>query len=158
MWGNQHTSSSRSPPPLQHPIPTHPHFIPEPPDTPVTGGAEPAGYMRFSSESSRPDFTHQQQQQHQPPKVRAAAQGTLPAATTYGAYPPPQPRTIPPNANAYPAPGFGGFVDTNNWGVNDATAQIGMQLGRNAMQVGTEYMEKNVRMLSSHDQKFTSPC
>jgi protein transport protein YIF1 len=27
--------------------------------------------------------------------------------------------------------------------VNDATAQIGMQLGRNAVQAGQEYVEKN---------------
>jgi hypothetical protein len=57
----------------------------------------------------------------------------------YGAYPQP--------ANAYgqpgqPGPGFGGMP----WGVNDATAQIGMQLGRNAVQAGQDYVEKNVSL------------
>src|SRR5258708_16131153 len=61
--GYGHTSSSRSPPPLQHPIPTHPHFLPEPPETPVTGGIEPQGYMRFSSEQQRPPIDAFAQQQ-----------------------------------------------------------------------------------------------
>jgi hypothetical protein len=57
---------------------------------------------------------------------------------------------VNPNPNAYgypnppnvgygnPGPAFGGIP----WGVNDATAQIGMQLGRNAVQAGQEYVEK----------------
>ncbi|KAG1717887.1 YIF1-domain-containing protein [Suillus lakei] len=35
---------SRSPPPLQHPVPTHPAFVPEPPSTP----ASPQGYKRLA--------------------------------------------------------------------------------------------------------------
>jgi len=32
------------------------------------------------------------------------------------------------------------------WGVNDATAQIGLQLGQHAVQAGTDYMRQNVRV------------
>ncbi|KAF9218602.1 hypothetical protein BS17DRAFT_791073 [Gyrodon lividus] len=63
---------SRSPPPLQHPVPTHPTFIPEPPST--------------------------------------------------------------------PGPGSGDFAA---WGMNDATAQFGMQLGQSAVAAGQDYVQKN---------------
>ena len=33
------------------------------------------------------------------------------------------------------------------WGVNDATAQMGMQFGRSAVSAGQEYVEKNVGLL-----------
>jgi hypothetical protein len=36
------------------------------------------------------------------------------------------------------------------WGVNDATAQIGVQFGRSAVAAGQDYVEKHVRMLSLH--------
>lgn len=143
MWSAQ--GSSRSPPPLQHPIPTHPHFIPEPPDTPVTGGggSEPQDYMRFSSESSRPPIESilnprgQQQSNFQPqPNVQSTGGYRVANSNAYGVYP------QPPNAYGQPAPGLGGLP----WGVNDATAQIGMQLGRNAVQAGTDYVEKNVSL------------
>ncbi|KIJ15732.1 hypothetical protein PAXINDRAFT_168772 [Paxillus involutus ATCC 200175] len=63
---------SRSPPPLQHPVPTHPTFIPEPPSTPGPGPADFAA-----------------------------------------------------------------------WGMNDATAQFGMQLGQSAVAAGQDYVQKN---------------
>ena len=37
--------NSHSPPPLRHPVPTHPAYIPDPPPTP----GSPRGYQRFSS-------------------------------------------------------------------------------------------------------------
>lgn len=39
---SQPFNTSHSPPPLRHPVPTHPAYIPEPPPT-------PQGYQRFSS-------------------------------------------------------------------------------------------------------------
>ncbi|KAN0082719.1 YIF1 domain containing protein [Tylopilus felleus] len=49
---------SRSPPPLQHPVPTHPAFIPEPPSTPGPGPASPQGYQRYQQPAQHhiPDF------------------------------------------------------------------------------------------------------
>lgn len=53
---------SRSPPPLQHPVPTHPAFIPEPPSTP----ASPQGYQRFVS-SPPPTQQYAARTQYNPP-------------------------------------------------------------------------------------------
>lgn len=36
-------------------------------------------------------------------------------------------------------------VDFSAWGINDATAQFGMQLGQSAVAAGQDYMQKNVR-------------
>jgi protein transport protein YIF1 len=174
MWNS---GTSRSPPPLQHPIPTHPHYIPEPPDTPVSSlagggsGSEPQGYMRFSSESTRPpidSFTsganNNFQQQHQsqpqlPPQQQhlgnsqgagAGGGGYRIPNPAYGMYPqPPNVYNQQPGHGASPLVGAGGGVGAvpgfggTPWGVNDATAQIGMQLGRTAVQAGQEYVEKN---------------
>ncbi|KAI0029704.1 YIF1-domain-containing protein [Vararia minispora EC-137] len=118
----------RSPPPLQHPVPTHPAFIPEPPSTP----ASPHGYKRFASSppvahppqpfGSPPQgytnpFQHQQQQ-HAPRQAHAGA-GTQSSFS------------VPP-------------ADFSAWGLDGATAQLGMQLGQNAMNAGQEYVSKNL--------------
>ncbi|KAH9992011.1 YIF1-domain-containing protein [Russula compacta] len=48
--------SSRSPPPLQHPVPTHPAFIPEPPSTP----ASPRAINHFPhGTAAYPHYPHQ---------------------------------------------------------------------------------------------------
>ncbi|KAJ7740954.1 protein transporter yif1 [Mycena maculata] len=113
-----------SPPPLRHPVPTHPAYIPEPPATP----GSPQGYQRFTS-SPQPGqyvapshvpaytspFQHQQQQPPQPP---------------HGAHGHPQ---APP---MMPPPQFGA------WGMNDATAQFGMQLGQSAVAAGQDYVQR----------------
>ena len=38
-------------------------------------------------------------------------------------------------------------VDFSAWGLNDATAQFGMQLGQSAVAAGQDYVQKNVRLL-----------
>ncbi|KAG6875143.1 hypothetical protein C0992_004999 [Termitomyces sp. T32_za158] len=102
---------SHSPPPLRHPVPTHPAYIPEP----VSAPGSPDGYQRFSS---------------------SAGQGT-----------PPGPGYHVP---AYvPAPSVGqqqgqqGQGDFGAWGMNDATAQFGMQLGQSAVAAGQDYVQRN---------------
>jgi hypothetical protein len=126
-------SSSRSPPPLQHPQPTHPHYqIPEPPGTPVSAaaGTEPQGYMRFSSPPTNAP--------QQPPY------GNL----GYAPAPPNQYQTF----SGQPPPGSSGMhmgMAQNLWGVNDATAAMGMQIGKSAVAAGQDYVEKNVRAVAS---------
>ncbi|KAI0311213.1 YIF1-domain-containing protein [Amylostereum chailletii] len=112
---------SRSPPPLQHPVPTHPAFIPEPPSTP----ASPQGYQRYTSSPPVPS-QHHQQSFHQP------------QAYTHPAFQHSQP--IPPQQQHL----NGGVPDFAAWGLDGATAQFGMQLGQNAMTAGQEYMQKNL--------------
>ncbi|KAF8910768.1 YIF1-domain-containing protein [Mucidula mucida] len=110
-------SGSHSPPPLRHPVPTHPAYIPEPPVTP----GSPDGYQRFSSSPQPPQQHQQQQQQHYSQSVPAYShyQPPLPPNPTVGFVPQPQARQ----------PG----VDFSAWGVDDATARLGMQLGNSAL-------------------------
>src|SRR5579859_6854705 len=85
---NYYPQHSGSPPPLQHPIPTHPIQVRDPPASPSP-----------------------------PTQQRRIHQGQL--------------QQGPPDFNAM-------------WNLNDSTAQMGMQLGKNAMMAGSEYVEKNV--------------
>ncbi|KAG6855825.1 hypothetical protein H0H87_010437 [Tephrocybe sp. NHM501043] len=114
--------TSHSPPPLRHPVPTHPAYIPEPPSTP----ASPEGYQRFSSS---PQPQHHQQQQHAPAYH-------VPAYThpfQHNAPQPQGPSYAPPQAN---------MPDLAAWGANP-TAQLGMQLGHSAVAAGQEYVQRN---------------
>ncbi|KAG8904239.1 hypothetical protein FRB99_002059 [Tulasnella sp. 403] len=117
----------RSPPPLQHPKPTHvPYQILEPPSTP---GAEPQSYMRFTS----PGVSQQ------PGPGRATGMPPQPVANPYG--------HGPQHVGGYgPSAAYPQYVNPASfgpWGVNDATVQMGAQLGKTAMAVGQEYVEKN---------------
>lgn len=136
-------TQSRSPE-LKHPVPTHPAYIPEPPATPNS----PQGYKRFASSpppaQGMPPSMHAQSppqqapygvpppafvqaQQQQPHPAFAASQGRAPAGQMGG-------------------PGFAvPQADFAAWGMNDATAQLGMQLGQSAVSAGQQYMQKNVR-------------
>ncbi|KAJ7198779.1 protein transporter yif1 [Mycena pura] len=111
-----------SPPPLRHPVPTHPAYIPEPPSTP----GSPQGYQRFSS-SPQPG-------QHSQPYAPAH----VPAYTSPFQHqqPPQQPHGHPQPPPMMPPPQFGA------WGMNDATAQFGMQLGQSAVTAGQEYVQR----------------
>ncbi len=148
--------NSHSPPPLRHPVPTHPAYIPEPPPT-------PQGYQRFSSSpgpggGSAPLGGHQHQQAYPmstgPQRVQAyvtpfqhsqvgsganqgyghegvgVGVGGQAQAQGGGSYAP----------GPEPAP-----ADFRAWGLDGATAQLGMQLGSSAVAAGQDYMQKNVR-------------
>lgn len=109
-----------SPPPLQHPVPTHPTFIPEPPSTP----ASPQGYQHYASSPSAPQsslhFSHvppYPQFPHQPPHLTPLQN---------------------PSSISHSIPDF------SAWGIDGPTAQFGMQLGQNAVAVGQSYVQCNV--------------
>lgn len=134
FYGNNRTGT----PELKHPVPTHPAYIPEPPTTPNS----PQGYKRFASS---------------PPPAQPLPQSMHTAAS------PPQAYASPPAGYAQPHPAFttaqGGNqargqappsfavpqADFGAWGMNDATAQFGMQLGQSAVSAGQQYMQQNVR-------------
>ncbi|KAJ3839682.1 YIF1-domain-containing protein [Lentinula raphanica] len=121
-----------SPPPLRHPVPTHPAYIPEPPSTP----GSPNGYQRFSS-SPGPGQQQQSQsampqQQHVPAYMTSPFQHSQ-QQQQHSLHPPHQPHQ----------PSFVPQPDFAAWGVNDATAQFGMQLGSSAVAAGQEYVQKN---------------
>lgn len=139
-------TNSRSPPPLQHPVPTHPAYIPEPPSTPVS----PQGYQRYTSSPPKPQQQQQQQQQQhfsQPLSGQGIPPNYAVPSTQYQPMGVGGPSDRPPipgqphsymNTAAAVAP-----VDFSSWGLNDATAQLGMQLGQSAVAAGHEYMQKN---------------
>ena len=120
-------TNSRSPPPLQHPVPTHPAYIPEPPSTP----ASPQGYQRYTS-SPTPGYA-----QPAPGSGPAPAHTFAPGAQY--AQGPQQP--FPVQAVAP--------VDFSAWGIDNATAQFGVHLGQSAVQAGQDYVQKNVRVSPS---------
>ena len=139
--------SSRSPPPLQHPKPTHPaNPPPEPPKTP--GGStnsspysqaqrisSDGGYQRYSSPPVDAPQQHQQQQ-------------------GFSAYAPQgngQQAQAPAQAQGYQAQGYGNMAGQRQggggdfgWQMNDATTQMGVQFGKSAVAAGQDYVEKNV--------------
>ncbi|KAM6497252.1 protein transporter yif1 [Amanita muscaria] len=128
--------SSPSPPPLRHPVPTHPAYIPEPPSTP----ASPTGYQRYTSSPG-------------PPQQAPAYPTHVPAYTTPFQHSQPQPphmqqmhhgqshmhlqQATGPTGPTVPAPEYAA------WGLNDATAQLGMQVGRNAVEAGQRYVSSH---------------
>jgi hypothetical protein len=111
--------SSRSPPPLQHPVPTHPAYIPEPPSTP----ASPQGYQRYASSPAQPSqhFAH---------------------PTAYPQFPHQPPHLAPLHNQS--GPPHDAIPDFSAWGLDGATAQFGMQLGQNAVAAGQSYVQRNV--------------
>ncbi|KAG8742795.1 hypothetical protein FRC10_000905 [Ceratobasidium sp. 414] len=135
--------TSRSPPPLQHPIPTHPPTAP--PEPPATPGS-PSGYMRFVSPPQHPTSVSPNRQYAQyagggyaQPQQPGYGQ---PQWQSFGAVPAGV-GAVPVPGTQQPAPGFSIPAAAGVWGVNDATAQMGVQLGRSAVAAGQDYMEKN---------------
>ncbi|KAF8634687.1 hypothetical protein AX17_004124 [Amanita inopinata Kibby_2008] len=125
--------SSPSPPPLRHPVPTHPAYIPEPPSAP----ASPTGYQRYTSSPGPPPPVHSYPS-HVPaytsPFQHSQPSHMQPQIHHGQSHPQSQPATGP----TVPAPDFAA------WGMNDATAQFGMQLGHSAVVAGQEYVQKNL--------------
>lgn len=140
---NPYSSSSHSPPPLQHPVPTHPAFIPDPPSTPVS----PDGYMRFTSSPPQPPPQGQHQQAFYAQNLNQRAPGQPFVAGQYGSSSGYQqfsgPGAPPPHQQQNQQLPTG--IDLAQWGVNPATAQLGFQLGQSAVAAGQDYMQKNVR-------------
>jgi hypothetical protein len=139
-------------PELRHPVPTHPAYIPEPPTTPNS----PQGYQRFAS--SPPHGSQPPHQQPQPFAPASYGQGPgfgVPQQGFGGGQQAQHPAFSQPMGTmgqgtpsgrmagmgamgGVPAPDYGA------WGMNDATAQFGMQLGQSAVQAGQQYVQKNV--------------
>ncbi|ODN83026.1 hypothetical protein L202_01252, partial [Cryptococcus amylolentus CBS 6039] len=138
--------SSRSPPPLQHPKPTHIAYPPpEPPRTPAQStDSSPYsqaqrisqdGYVRYSSpavadpiEGSTSGFNA-----YAPP-----SHGQQPQMQARQAYAPEGTPGLHGAQGGYGAPNYGQWP-----GMNDATTQMGVQFGKSAVAAGQEYMEKN---------------
>ena len=145
--------SSHSPPPLRHPVPTHPAYIPDPPPTP----GSPQGYQRFSSSPGPGQQPQQPHIQSYPTHVPAYttpfqhSQPPIPAQLQERAHQQQNTQYMQPQHPArdqgYASPDFGA------WGLDATTAQFGMQLGHSAVAAGQQYVQKNV---SSNKCSFIS--
>ncbi|KAI9058086.1 YIF1-domain-containing protein [Trametes sanguinea] len=129
-----YNTNTRSPPPLQHPVPTHPAYIPEPPSTPMS----PQGYQRYTSSPPTQGYVPNAgpQSHMSPPYV---APGAPP-----GPYHQPLGPGSPPRQPHPSAMGPGGPIDFSSWGLDNTTAAFGMQLGQSAVAAGQEYVQKNL--------------
>lgn len=118
--------SSASPPPLHHPIPTHPiNLIRQ--GSPAGSNASTTHGRTTSSASSAPRTSISS-----PPNQQYfSGGGGHEGASGYMH-----------QGNA-PNQQWNG-VGPNPWGINDATAQMGMQFGKSAVMAGQDYVEKNV--------------
>lgn len=159
-----YNSNNRSPPPLQHPVPTHPAYIPEPPSTPVS----PQGYQRYTS-SPGPNaplnpnqaYTAAQPIPSQPhiassymaPHGGHAQYQPMGSMGSVGSPPRQQPLGVHGQVPSHLPPTAP--VDFSAWGLNDATAQFGMQLGQSAVAAGQDYVQKNVRRVFSFYLRVT---
>jgi len=141
--------SSRSPPPLQHPKPTHPSYPPpEPPKTPggSTNSSPYSQAQRISSDGGYVRYSS-------PPVDGSAYTASHPTGSGFSAYAPgPAPAQAQQGRTAYPqAQGYGtgtGQGGDFGWQMNDATTQMGVQFGKSAVAAGQDYVEKNVSEVS----------
>ncbi|EST08980.2 Hrf1 [Kalmanozyma brasiliensis GHG001] len=158
MYQPQGDYPSRSPPPLQHPIPTHPPF--KVPDPPISPNPVPQASVTDPHVSTA--------------NRRGGPAANVQASSTGGyqrfASPPIQsPPGQPYSGSSYAQPGagpnqsyFGGGApgQQQGWGafggfgaqggppiMNDATAQMGVQFGQHMAAVGGEYVQKNFNAL-----------
>lgn len=146
QYANQgHGAPSKSPPPLQHPVPQHP--IPDfgtavHQSTPSPGLQHQHQYQYSQNMSQQPMMQQQpQMMQQQSPMMQQQSpmmQQQTPKMHQHQAYDP----------NAYtPQPQHPGQQNNNlytQFGFNDPAAQMGMQFAGSAMAQGSAYVEKNV--------------
>ena len=134
--------NSHSPPPLRHPVPTHPAYILDPPPTPTS----PQGYQRFSSSpgpGQQPQQPHVQSYPSHVPAYTTPFQHSQPPIPTQYQQEGMQQQNMQymqpqHTAGEAPAPDFGA------WGLDATTAKFGMQLGHSAVAAGQQYVQKNV--------------
>lgn len=136
QYANQYGAPSKSPPPLQHPVPQHP--IPDF-GTAVRQSSTPSpGLPHLQAQQQQHHYQYNQSQQHQPMMQQAPPpQHQQKMHQTYdpNAYTPQPQMQSPqqPNSNLY-----------SQFGFNDPAAQMGMQFAGSAMAQGSAYVEKNV--------------
>ncbi|KAG5634753.1 hypothetical protein H0H81_000896, partial [Sphagnurus paluster] len=121
--------TSHSPPPLRHPVPTHPAYIPEPPPTPVS----PQGYQRFSSSPGPGGAQQNPYQSHHVPAYTSPFQHSQPPPLPPHLHHQQHQAHQPQPSYQIPQPDFA------SWGIDNATAAIGMH----AVNAGQEYVQRN---------------
>lgn len=132
--GGYHGATSKSPPPLQHPVPQHP--------IPDFGTA-----VHNTANTPSPGLHYQQQPYTSPMMQHQQQEGKMHQTYDPNAYTPqlqhqqahqPHQQQPMPNSNLY-----------SQFGFNDPAAQMGMQFAGSAMAQGSAYVEKNVSVSSA---------
>ncbi|KAF9432460.1 hypothetical protein BGZ76_010779 [Entomortierella beljakovae] len=146
----QQRNHMTSPPPLQHPVPTHPPVQmrdPAPTPSPRMPYAQAQGGQPYQQNQYRPQAQQQrssfdQQHQQQPfggsPRTQfMSPQGQHPQSQHQ--YQPQQQHQQQPQQQQqqHGMPSF-------PFNMNDGTTQLGMQFGRSAVMAGQEYVEQNL--------------
>jgi hypothetical protein len=107
---------------------------------------QPGGYMRYTSPP--PPHPAQSTQQSTSPYGRIVPTYNSHHPQAYqsfsGGAPVPPPSLQGQMGATHPSQPPMMIPNLSAWGVNDVTAQMGMQLGQNAIAAGQSYMEKNV--------------
>ncbi|KAF9941647.1 hypothetical protein BGZ67_004478 [Mortierella alpina] len=130
-----------SPPPLQHPVPTHP---PVQMRDPVPTPSPRMNYAQAQGGSGQQPYQQNQYrpQQQQPQQRSSFDQQQQP----YGGSPrtqymtPQQQQQAPHPQQQQPQHGIPSFP----FNLNDGTTQLGMQFGKSAVMAGQEYVEQNL--------------
>ncbi|KAF8806686.1 protein transporter yif1 [Phlegmacium glaucopus] len=134
--------SSHSPPPLRHPVPTHPAYIPDPPPTP----GSPQGYQRFTSSpgpgQQQPQQPHTQSY-HVPAYTTPFQHLQPPVPTQYQQQESVHQQNMQYTQPQHPAHDPAYSPDFGAWGLDGTTAKLGMQLGHSAVAAGQQYVQKN---------------
>ncbi len=97
----------------------------------------PQGYQRYTSTPPAPNYGQPMANAGHPTHLAP------PYAPASGYQPPPH----QPHPQMNPS-GPGAPVDFSAWGLDNATAVFGMQLGQSAVAAGQDYVQKNVRSVS----------
>ncbi|KAF9192462.1 hypothetical protein BGZ51_005474 [Haplosporangium sp. Z 767] len=131
-----------SPPPLQHPVPTHPPVQmrdPAPTPSPRMPYAQAQGQQgqQYHQNQYRPQ-QHQQQQQRSSFDQQHQQHQQQP----YGGSPRTQYMTPQQPSQQQPQQQHG--IPSFPFSINDGTTQLGMQFGRSAVMAGQEYVEQNL--------------
>ncbi|KAI1306532.1 hypothetical protein EDD11_004720 [Mortierella claussenii] len=165
----QQRNHMASPPPLQHPVPTHPPVqmrdpVPTPSPRMPYAQAQGGQGQSYSQNSYRPQQgqQHQQQQQqqrssyertsfdhqHQYQQQQGAGTGSLGGG--YGGSPqtqymsPKQHHQQPHHSQHQQQQQQQHSAPSFPFNINDGTTQLGMQFGRSAVMAGQEYVEQNL--------------
>ncbi|KAF9961499.1 hypothetical protein BGZ70_008273 [Mortierella alpina] len=131
-----------SPPPLQHPVPTHPPVQmrdPVPTPSPRMNYAQAQGgqgQQPYQQNQYRPQQQQQQQQQRSSFDQQQQPYGGSPRTQ----YMTPQQQQAPHPQQQQPQHGIPSFP----FNLNDGTTQLGMQFGKSAVMAGQEYVEQNL--------------
>ncbi|KAG0048687.1 hypothetical protein BGZ83_006402 [Gryganskiella cystojenkinii] len=144
----QHRNHMTSPPPLQHPVPTHPPVqmrdpVPTPSPRMPYAQANQGGHQNsFGNQGQYRPQQQQQQQQRSSFDHQQQQHGQMPYGSPQTQYMSPQQSHGHPQQQQQQQQQHG--IPSFPFNLNDGTTQLGMQFGKSAVMAGQEYVEQNL--------------